>query len=230
MSWIESHVELGEHPKLTELCFYLAIEKYEAVGHLHLLWHFTLKYAWRDGDLRRFTPRVICEAVGWKKEPETFINALRQTGWIEKDGMQVHDWLSYAGKLVKDRLYNEIRRNTPLNAVKSRKTTATLPYPTLPNQKNKDMLTPFNTFWELYPRKTAKQPALKAWSRIRFEEGLFEKVVAAVVAQKDSKQWREGFIPHAATWLNQKRWDDEVQPVKQETPWDQVKLPTSAKN
>lgn len=132
MAWIESHIDLGDHPKVAELCFQLMIKKHEAIGHLHLLWHFTMKYAWRDGVLRRFTPRVICEAVGWEKDTDTFINALVHTGWLEEGTMKVHDWLDYSGKLVKDRLYNEIRRKTALNDVSLRKTSATLPYPTLP--------------------------------------------------------------------------------------------------
>lgn len=133
MAWIESHVDLGDHPKITELCFNLMIKKYEAIGHLTLLWHFTMKYAWRDGDLRRFTARAICQAAGWDKDEETFIRALQTVGWLEKDKLRVHDWLDYAGKLVRDRRYNEERRKTALNGVNPRKSTATLPYPTLPD-------------------------------------------------------------------------------------------------
>jgi len=36
-----------------------------------------------------------------------------------------------------------------------------------------------------------------------------------VEAQKRSRQWVESdgkYIPHPATWLNQGRWDDEVDP------------------
>jgi len=140
LAWIESHTDLGDHPKLAELCFILMIKKYEAVGHLHLLWHFAMKYAWRDGDLRRFTARAICEAAGWDKDHETFINALKDTGWIEKNTLRIHDWLDYSGKLVRDRLYNEERRKTALNDASSGAPRAkvnrypTLPNPTLPNQ------------------------------------------------------------------------------------------------
>ena len=27
-------------------------------------------------------------------------------------------------------------------------------------------------------------------------------------AMKD-RQWKDGFIPHASTWLNQRRWEDD---------------------
>ena len=41
-----------------------------------------------------------------------------------------------------------------------------------------------------------------------------ETLVDAVERQKCSAQWREQngrFIPHLATWLNQGRWEDEVE-------------------
>lgn len=197
MAWIESHVELGDHPKLRELCFSLGIKKYEAVGHLTLLWHFALKYAWRDGDLRRFTPRVICDAVGWDKDHDTFVMALQETGWLEKDSLQIHDWLSYAGKLVNDRLYNEERREnavkrrkTSSNAVNPRKSTATVPNPTLPN-RTKDLKTT-----EPLKDKGSSTPLKPSAT----EKGLtdLQKVVTAFkVLQgfpRDDKKWDEMYF------------------------------------
>ena len=38
-------------------------------------------------------------------------------------------------------------------------------------------------------------------------------MVSAISAQKQSRQWRENngqYIPNPATWLNQRRWEDEV--------------------
>ena len=38
-------------------------------------------------------------------------------------------------------------------------------------------------------------------------------MMSAVTAQKQSRQWRENngqYIPNPATWLNQRRWEDEV--------------------
>ncbi len=66
----------------------------------------------------------------------------------------------------------------------------------------------FNEFWEKYPRKTAKQPAQKAFPKammkISFEE-LMEKLDIFVKNRKDTKKQ---FLPHASTWLNQERWQD----------------------
>ena len=71
----------------------------------------------------------------------------------------------------------------------------------------------FEAFWTAYPRKTAKGEARKAWAKLDPVGGLLDTIMAAVEAQKNSRQWLTDngrFIPHASTWLNQARWEDEV--------------------
>lgn len=172
--WIESHADLIDHPKLNELCFVLSIKKHEAIGHLHLLWHFAMKYAWRDGDLRRFTARVICEAVGWDKDHDTFINALRETGWIEKEGFMIHDWLDYAGKLVRDRLYQEKRRLTAINGDSFRQIAATVPNLTVPNlTKDKDLslIVPLKGDIVIPDDLILNSPEIKDWLEYKRQKG-----------------------------------------------------------
>lgn len=74
----------------------------------------------------------------------------------------------------------------------------------------------FDRFWESYPRKTAKQEAIKAFEKLKPDAMLIETMVKAVQEQKQSSQWQEDggrYIPHPATWLNQRRWED-VLPAK----------------
>src|SRR5215471_7345523 len=68
----------------------------------------------------------------------------------------------------------------------------------------------FATFWASYPRKTAKKAAQKAWNRLRPDAALEERILAALAVHKASRQWAEGIIPHPATWLNGRRWEDEA--------------------
>ena len=68
----------------------------------------------------------------------------------------------------------------------------------------------FEEFWSRYPRKVAKPAAKKAWQRLSPKEQLKSKIFSAIDDHKNTDQWREGFIPHPATWINQKRWEDEV--------------------
>lgn len=70
----------------------------------------------------------------------------------------------------------------------------------------------FDEFWKAYPKKTGKQYALKAWSKIKPTAELHEKIMQAVDAQKRSDQWRRDngrYIPNPATWLNGGYWDNE---------------------
>lgn len=74
----------------------------------------------------------------------------------------------------------------------------------------------FAKFWQAYPRRVGKANALKAWGKLSPDDDLTEKIVGAVERQKRTDQWQrdEGrYIPHPATWLNQRRWEDEIEPV-----------------
>ena len=69
----------------------------------------------------------------------------------------------------------------------------------------------FETFWKAYPRKVGKDAARRAFAKVKVP---VETLVAAVEAQKSSTQWTKDngqFIPNPATWLNQGRWQDEVE-------------------
>lgn len=71
----------------------------------------------------------------------------------------------------------------------------------------------FDRFWAAYPRKIAKTQAAKAFARLRPDEALLARLLQALATHCRSEQWqRDGgqFVPHPATWLNQRRWEDEV--------------------
>jgi hypothetical protein len=106
--WIKSSSDLGEHWKTIKLSELLGVDIPKAIGHLHLLWHFSLRNTWRDGDLYNYTPQAISEGAGWKDDPAKFIHALHKSGFL--DGMKIHDWLDYCGELVHKRLRYERER------------------------------------------------------------------------------------------------------------------------
>lgn len=68
---------------------------------------------------------------------------------------------------------------------------------------------PFLAFWESYPSKVGKGAAWKAWRRLRPTAELQTRMLAAVEAQRLTPRWRQGTIPHPATWLNGARWEDD---------------------
>lgn len=98
-------------------------------------------------------------------------------------------------------------------------------------EEDKDILSPaspstdlFTQFWEAYPRKTAKQAALKAFRALKPTPKLLGIILAALGKQKQSDGWkRDGgqYIPYPATYLHQRRWEDELpddDPVPPEPP------------
>lgn len=108
MAWIESHVDVGDHPKTFDLAERLGIGVAQAVGHLHLLWHFALKFAWQDGNLDKFSATAIARGAHWAGDAKTFVEALQASGWL--DGMKIHDWLDFCGDLVKKKIEYQDRR------------------------------------------------------------------------------------------------------------------------
>lgn len=67
-------------------------------------------------------------------------------------------------------------------------------------------------FWTRYPRKDGKQAALAEITHIAPDAGMREAMLLAIDRARASPQWRKDggqFIPHAKTWLHQRRWEDE---------------------
>lgn len=68
----------------------------------------------------------------------------------------------------------------------------------------------FDRFWEAYPRKVGKVKALAAFQKVTAPVDI---LLSAIAEQKKSPQWQKDdgqFIPHPATWLNGKRWEDQI--------------------
>ena len=69
----------------------------------------------------------------------------------------------------------------------------------------------FKAFWTAYPRKTGKGAAWAAWQKTTPVLGT---ALSALFWQVRSKDWTKdggAFIPLPATYLNQRRWEDEPQ-------------------
>ncbi len=71
----------------------------------------------------------------------------------------------------------------------------------------------FDTFWKAYPKRVAKQEAVKAFTKLNPDGILLEVILKGIDASKKSEAWlKDGgkFIPHPASWLNGRRWEDEL--------------------
>src|ERR1044072_1268540 len=114
---------------------------------------------------------------------------------------------------------NDETHVTPRNATKrpkkkNREEEDKEPKTLTPSSSGDDGVTPFDQFWDAYPRKVGKQDALKAWTKLKLDASL-QDLLAAIAAQAEGADWRKDdgqFIPHPATWLRGGRWLDEVRP------------------
>jgi len=78
----------------------------------------------------------------------------------------------------------------------------------------------FDLFWKFYPRKAGKDAARKAWEKLRPEIPIMKMIADNVRERVEKGEWRkdnQSFILHASTYLNQKRWEDEVVDQKTQT-------------
>ena len=74
----------------------------------------------------------------------------------------------------------------------------------------------FAAFWKFYPRGENKQRAVKAWDKLKPDDALIATMGRALAKQKASPDWQRGIgIPHASTWLNGRRWEDEQRKLPQ---------------
>ena len=64
----------------------------------------------------------------------------------------------------------------------------------------------FDSFWKIYPKKIGKEAARKSWLKNKPDINL---VTNAIKWQEESSQWKKGYIPNPATYINQHRWLDE---------------------
>ena len=69
----------------------------------------------------------------------------------------------------------------------------------------------FNLFWSQYPKKVGKLTAKRSWEKLSLDNQ--QKALEAIVEHR--KYWvAKGtdweFIPHASTWINQERFEDEL--------------------
>lgn len=141
MAWIESHDDIWDHWKTHKVMELLKLDDVTVVGHLHALWHFTLRNAWRDQNLEPWGDSGVERAARWRGQAGALVAALREARFL--DGYVVHGWAERAGRLVNDRIRKEKSRKC--SRIKSSggqvadklrtsggQSGATVPYPTQP--------------------------------------------------------------------------------------------------
>ncbi len=146
-------------------------------------------------------------------------------GAIEMRRIIIIDSLDLYSKMIGGYTQNPqegIRKNAYYNNININNTSINNIPPISPKGDD-DVEELFNRFWQAYPKHKAKQTALKAFKKLNVDESLLEIMLKAIEQQKQSPQWQRDngqYIPYPATWLNQRRWEDETDKPEPEEPED----------
>jgi hypothetical protein len=100
MAWLELHQSLLNHRKTLELADLLGLPPLYAASHMVALWLWALDNA-PNGDLHvRVT--IISRAAQWVGDANLLVGAMIESGFLDQDddGISIHDWDDYAGKLL----------------------------------------------------------------------------------------------------------------------------------
>lgn len=179
----------------------------------------------------RFTgwnPDVLASVCRWDSDGSTLWDAMGKT-FLEIDGedVVVHGWADTNASLIS--AWENGKRGGRPKAVKAEclKPVGNLPVNPAETSRVSDReekiekTTPkapkgaeqvgFDEFWNAYPKKVAKPAAIKAWAKINPNDETFRKILESVKTQAASPDWIKDagqFIPHPATYLNGRRWED----------------------
>lgn len=150
--------------------------------------------------------RTVRSAIKWLSE-HGYIRCLRRQGTSTKyiiTCMEEEDMTAENISYEVDS--NNIVDLTKVNRTKSISTSA------------ENISAPFEVFWLTYPRRIGKGAARTAFAKAK--KTLSEsKIIEAAQAYADfcAEQGTEKrFIPHPSTWLNQERWDDDLESEKEQ--------------
>ena len=67
----------------------------------------------------------------------------------------------------------------------------------------------FERWWNRYPKKVAKVKALASWKRIT-NRPTADEVIDFIRRARETDRWKAGKIPDGSTFVNQRRWEDDL--------------------
>lgn len=223
--WIKMRIDLQTHPKVFRMVSALQADRLRIIGGLHIAWSIFDTHC-DDGVLVGYTTDAMDAVIGWPG----FTQAMIDVEWVALDdcgSLVMPRFDEHNGKSAKRRANDNERKRNTRNGESVRNMSASDADKKRTREEKRreekdqkpfgdDAVDPaelFARFWALYPRKVSKDAARKAWDKLDLSVELFEAMIQALGAQSLSVDWTKDngqFIPHASTWLNGKRWEDEV--------------------
>ncbi|WP_443696247.1 Pyocin large subunit-like protein [Pseudomonas sp.] len=227
--WIKMRIELQTHPKVFRMVSALNADRLRIIGGLHIAWSIFDVHC-DDGVLVGYSIEAMDAVVGWPGFTQAMIDvewaAVNSAGSLVMPRFDEHNGTS-AKRRAND---NERKRNARKEASDASMSASdadknrTREEKRREENKHQDQKTSspaahddlFSRFWALYPNKVCKAAAVKAWSKVKVTEEMFALITDGLAKQVVSVGWtKDGgqFIPHPSTWINGKRWEDEVKSI-----------------
>ena len=69
----------------------------------------------------------------------------------------------------------------------------------------------FDRFWKIYPKRVGRKPSRAAFERALRTGVELDRILAGAIAYRDDARRDPGYTLNPLTWLNQARWEDEMQ-------------------
>lgn len=95
-----------------------------------------------------------------------------------------------------------------------------------PPKGKKEFEDKFEMFWNEYPRHDNKQKTIRWFEKNNPSNELLEIMLEKIRLLKQTNQWKnKQYIPMPTTWLNGKRWEDEViieEPPKPKSIYEEI--------
>lgn len=218
MSWLPVDFDTPDKKEVVALSSRLQRDTAECFGRVVMVWIWVQKNT-ADGRIQNGTLVMVDHAA----KLEGFGQALLEVGWCYFDGTYLvfPKWDRYNEHSAKKRMQNA-ERQRKLRAGPEKKPVARASRPKrdacsvsvlsgFEEGMQGESDTPFDRFWKAYPKRVAKGAAIKAW-KANGCDAIVDTIVRKVKKYAKTDDWtKEGrkFCPYPASWLNDKRWNDD---------------------
>lgn len=204
------------------------------VGKLFRLWRWFDQQT-VDGNARSVTSALLDRVIG----VTGFCAAVAEVGWLDitESGISLPKFDRHNGTTAKSRALTSKRvqkhkGNADGNGVGNAKgngvcvtsaLTAALPREEKRREEEKTKESRanaprsadrFDDFWDAYPSKKGRKPAADKWRQKRLDIKADEIISDVKRRRLVDRSWIDGYVPNPATYLQQERWTDEINPAR----------------
>ena len=196
-----------------------AFENPEKVKPIHYaIFFFAIEHCNRLGWKKNFglPSQMVMEAVGVKnwRTYSSGLNDLVEFGFIQMIEVSKNQYSSNIIAIVKNTKASTKALDKALSKHGTKQSQSTVSIDKQLNnitikQLNDSNESCFNIFWSKYPNKVAKDKCKTKFLKLPQVE--IDKILSTVDAYVNYKPFKEYNHPNPETYLNQKRWNDEIE-------------------